>query len=658
MSDQQDAHDDLFEQIACLVCDKTPGLSMEECFENKNKPFCQKDGKCRIFEKTEEQLRYVSYPLSKNVFLTACPGSGKTEVVGLKAAYETKKWEHQHVGIAFLTFTNNATSVIRERVVQVAGVGAVGYPHYIGTIDSWLHRYIAHPFAHRVTGYTGENSDCSIRIVENSSNAGFLNSFQTRYSINGKGGIKANQYFFDLAANHIVFWSGKYQLDNIRNGWQLLDWQRRQLKETKGHFLRNGFATYQDIESICYRILDIAEISRLLASRFPFMVIDECQDLSTNQLKIIEQLIRAGVFVHFVGDLEQSIYSFKGVNPRAIEDFVLDNDFSRQELAENFRSPQPIVDLCSRLVNQEGVIGRGEQNDENNPTCVFLTYPEEADMANLPEKFSNILDTRMGIDIENSAILARNYSIIGKVRYHGDPKQRSIAYFPAIAINVWNTSNRSLNQTEEAISLMGKFLAEKMFSSSSSNSRRYYCPECVSSPIQWRVFLASVLSECCSNASLVNFQQTWSQWSKNFRQYFVNIIQQTVTKFDAITLPKDIKTSLKYRSPNGQSNNAVADSLPILPNGERINIRITTFHKIKGETLDAALVVSSRTGQGRGGGYWLKWLEDPNSENARFAYVASSRPKHLLAWAIPAQSLDKKNREKLDELGFVEIIEE
>jgi DNA helicase II / ATP-dependent DNA helicase PcrA len=85
---------------------------------------------------------------------------------------------------------------------------------------------------------------------------------------------------------------------------------------------------------------------------------------------------------------------------------------------------------------------------------------------------------------------------------------------------------------------------------------------------------------------------------------------------------------------------------------ERKKIRVTTFHKIKGETLDAALVVSSRTRQR--GGHWQKWLEHPAREEARSAYVASSRPKHIPAWAIPALNLDGNVRKRLDELGFIE----
>jgi superfamily I DNA/RNA helicase len=104
-------------------------------------------------------LRYVVSPNTKNVFLKACPGSGKTEVVALKAAFEFRNWNKKNKGVAILAFTNNATDVISERVREYAGIEKTSYPHFVGTIDSWLHRYIAHPFGHLATGYKGRADD-------------------------------------------------------------------------------------------------------------------------------------------------------------------------------------------------------------------------------------------------------------------------------------------------------------------------------------------------------------------------------------------------------------------------------------------------------------------------------------------------------------------
>jgi DNA helicase-2/ATP-dependent DNA helicase PcrA len=81
------------------------------------------------------------------------------------------------------------------------------------------------------------------------------------------------------------------------------------------------------------------------------------------------------------------------------------------------------------------------------------------------------------------------------------------------------------------------------------------------------------------------------------------------------------------------------------------NIRITTIHQVKGETLEAVLVVSAPTQKSKGG-YWRQWLDKTSGdgEHARFAYVASSRPRRLLAWAIPQQ--DEHLSADLAQIGF------
>ena len=92
--------------------------------------------KCFIREKTIEQFNYIVSSIKDDIFLKACPGSGKTEVVGIKAAYEFQAWTRNHNGIAILTFTNNAANVIQDRVRQFSGIKKSTYPHFIAEYHS------------------------------------------------------------------------------------------------------------------------------------------------------------------------------------------------------------------------------------------------------------------------------------------------------------------------------------------------------------------------------------------------------------------------------------------------------------------------------------------------------------------------------------------
>ncbi|HHU62552.1 MAG: UvrD-helicase domain-containing protein [Bacillota bacterium] len=137
---------DIYRAVASEVC---AGHSddLDACFEEKslhiNYP-CYNRQKCRVKEKSEEQISYIMTSIDEHVFLEACPGSGKTEVVGMKAAYEMQRWAHNSSGLAVLSFTNTAADEISARIRGFTNRTEF-YPHFIGTFDRWLHSYLVQP---------------------------------------------------------------------------------------------------------------------------------------------------------------------------------------------------------------------------------------------------------------------------------------------------------------------------------------------------------------------------------------------------------------------------------------------------------------------------------------------------------------------------------
>ena len=84
------------EQVAKVICDKSDEITCDECFRLSNGHICEGLDHCRISEKTEEQLKYVLSSAKKDTFLRACAGSGKTEVVGMKADRKSTRLNSSH----------------------------------------------------------------------------------------------------------------------------------------------------------------------------------------------------------------------------------------------------------------------------------------------------------------------------------------------------------------------------------------------------------------------------------------------------------------------------------------------------------------------------------------------------------------------------------
>jgi DNA helicase II / ATP-dependent DNA helicase PcrA len=582
------------------------------------------------------------------VFLRACPGSGKTEVVGLKAAYEMSKWAKTPSGIAVLTFTNNAAEVIEKRVSQFCGESKIGFPHFIGTIDSWLHGYIAHPFAHIVAKYNGKNGDRSIRVIDNRSQADFLNGFKTKYGLANTGKPTANEYYFDVETGKYVFASGNQKIDCKRNLQNLEVWRVDDLKNTKLRFKRAGFATYQDIEHICCDLLsEKIELARFLSIRFPLIIVDECQDLSWIQMQILDKMRLKGTALHFVGDLNQAIYEFKKVAPEKVKKYTQEYEFNILSLSNNYRNCQPIANLCDDLVGNTDKATPIHKSELERP-CVCVTFKED-EMMKLPVWFSDYLD-QFEIDKICSTVVTRSWANVSKMRPADSRNINSFQEKLAMAIYLWNIGCRQA--TGDALKFFGRVISEKFFPEESTNSREYYRPESVDSVLTWRLFLAAVLCECCRDEQLSKFEQTWTNWTKIVRNGLHQYLNTSANTFGASLSDCvfDQLAASDFPAPKGKSKDQVLSGL-LSHSFAQTPLRITTIHNVKGETLDALMLVSSRNKKGTG--YWTQWLDDSASETARLAYVASSRPRKLIVWAIPKPSkVEEDQLDRLKKIGF------
>jgi len=675
------------EILASRICNKPESIPIGACHESwgRTNPLCNEHDNCRILEKSPEQIEYVLSPDSENVFLKACPGSGKTEVVGLKAAYTIREWQRQPGGLAVLTFTNNAADVISQRVSQFTGVEKTGYPHFIGTIDSWLHGYIAHPFVHEKTGYEGKNGDCSIRIIDENDDNAWISPYalKTAYSYfvdRAKGSksiasipLYANKIRFDqqtqkweikmpisqnkeFITDEEYYYSEAFSSFRKDKDWLSLEYFRNKLKEKKNSFNKAGLATYQDIENLCFEMLsENCNLCGMLAQRFPFIIIDECQDLSWIQLQILDQLRKQGAILHFVGDLNQAIYEFKRVDPQQVESYTKTNSFKPFSLSHNFRSCQPIIEVCRKIVAKT-TPEKSKCSQKFDKPCICILYAEDQ-MHLLPLWFSKY-SKQQGCSEDRSAIATRNWNNVSRLRPSINNRVSGHQRTLAAAIYLWKSHNHQA--IDDALKYMGRFFSDKYFTQYSSNPRRHYCPECIDSYMRWRLFLSKVLNSCCADTSSISdLGQLWPGWAQHVRSNFGQIARQylpiiednltdTFTGFDDLN-------SNNFRIPWHSGNKNVLETLPLFSDEEQItSLRITTIHSLKGETLDAILLVSAPTAQGTPDGYWTQWLAQADSEAARLAYVASSRPRHLLAWAVrkPITSIDK---ERIRNLGFTVV---
>lgn len=602
---------------------------------------------------SEEQLDFILHPISNGCYLKACPGSGKTEVVGIKAAYEITEWKEKFIGMAVLSFTKNAAKEIADRIKKHGGTNATQHPHFIGTIDSWLHGYILHPFAHKTSGFVGKNHNKSYRLVDNEERYDFLTSFQTILSYNPYKDAWVNDYYFECT-NPVGLQSQSKTLDLSRITLE----NKNELQESKKRFLKAGLATYADAEFLCYYLLkNTPTILENVVKRFPIIIIDECQDLSNNQLEILKLLNQKGSVIHFIGDNNQSIYEFKKVYVEKINAFISNNKMLERLLTKNFRSNQKIVNVSIALekinTGKTAIPVVGNITERVTKSCILWEYTAD-DFSQLPQKFidhlnqinSTIQSSELKISINKSAILARAHSTLSGFRSHPISDLSKIELI-ANALNCWGNKPKTGKDMQNALQQIGKSISMLAYNGS-GNHQHQYCPDSYNQ-IEWRNLLSDLIVKA-TNATdgIYPFEnQTWSQWVAKLKVFLENNwknLRFPLNDWDSV------KTKIK--SPSGNATKLVIETIRANQNSYSEKIRMTTIHDVKGETLDAVLLVSAKDKKSKGG-HFEQWLSQSavEKEYVRFAYVASSRPKHILIWAIPKKA-NNPYLNKIINLGF------
>src|SRR5437588_702857 len=92
-----------------------------------------------------EQVEFIRN--LNSIDLQAAPGSGKTTLTALKLCLLASGWQRPRQGICVLSHTNTAKNQIIELLERdAAGRQLTLYPHFIGTIQSFVHTFLALPF--------------------------------------------------------------------------------------------------------------------------------------------------------------------------------------------------------------------------------------------------------------------------------------------------------------------------------------------------------------------------------------------------------------------------------------------------------------------------------------------------------------------------------
>ncbi|MEZ4988311.1 MAG: UvrD-helicase domain-containing protein [Saprospiraceae bacterium] len=126
------------------------------------------------------------------------------------------------------------------------------------------------------------------------------------------------------------------------------------VEEFDAYKKRRGLIDYTDMEVLVNRLLDHPQVKAVLADELDLLMVDEFQDTSPIQLEIFLKLSRLAKYSVWVGDPKQSIYGFRGAEPRLMDAIIQAAGGVKPENIQihSWRSRRVLVDLSNAIFCQ------------------------------------------------------------------------------------------------------------------------------------------------------------------------------------------------------------------------------------------------------------------------------------------------------------------
>ncbi|TDO96111.1 UvrD-helicase domain-containing protein [Flavobacterium sp. 245] len=280
-----------------------------------------------LIKKDEQQ--YKAFNSNSNTVVIAGPGSGKTRVLALKAI-KIKTFEvFNPAGLACITYSNETVRELTNRLHQYSY--KQNKQDFIGTIHNFCLVNIIKPFIHL---YPEFNIDKDFKIADNSTLEKILRSVKHELNIDEEISLMS------LNKHRSLAFTGRGEFtyngnENIERLSKLFDY-----KLESANLL--DFTSIVNISTAIIREKEI--VRKFLEARFPWILIDEYQDLGRGLHEMVLELqAQTDIKIFAVGDMNQSIYGFNGAFPEFLEEIYKYDEFESIELTSNYRSNQDII---------------------------------------------------------------------------------------------------------------------------------------------------------------------------------------------------------------------------------------------------------------------------------------------------------------------------
>lgn len=274
------------------------------------------------------------------ILVLAGPGSGKTRVLTHRIAYLIGAMGVRPYQIVAVTFTNKAAREMESRVAELLGEQAHGLT--LGTFHATCARILRReaaslPFE---SNFVIFDTDDQLSVVSRSLDD--LNLDDKRYRPSSVLGAISN------AKNELIL-PDDYPVQTYRDEVIARVYRRYQER-----LLISNALDFDDLLLWTASLLENnLSVRERYARRFEHVLVDEFQDTNLAQYTLIKHLVSFHHNFFIVGDVDQSIYGWRGADYRNVR--RLEEDFQDTQviiLEQNYRSTQAILDVAMAVIDR------------------------------------------------------------------------------------------------------------------------------------------------------------------------------------------------------------------------------------------------------------------------------------------------------------------
>ena len=284
----------------------------------------------------QQAVEYVQGPCL--VLAGAC--SGKTRVITNKIAHLIRNTGYQPRQIAAVTFTNKAAREMKERVAQT-----LGRKEAKGLMISTFHTL-------------------GLEIIKREYKALGMKSNFSLFDDQDQLALLKELTFDHLEEDKELLQQLVSQISNWKNALLTPEQAKGLARSEREHTFAECYRRYELHLNSC-NVLDFDDLitkpTLLFArdeqarerwqQRIRYLLVDEYQDTNTSQYQLVKLLVGKRAYFTVVGDDDQSIYSWRGAQPKNL--VQLSKDFPELrviKLEQNYRSSGCILNAANILI--------------------------------------------------------------------------------------------------------------------------------------------------------------------------------------------------------------------------------------------------------------------------------------------------------------------